>query len=88
MDTLGKILFWIGFIFLIGVAFAYLILIIAGSLAFATTSAALTICSILVISALLMVAGRAYEHKAARKRENKLMAKEAANATSEKSETV
>lgn len=87
MDTLGKILFWIGFIFLIGVAFAYLILIIAGSIAFATTSAALTICAILVISGLLMVAGRAYEHKAARKRETKLMAKET-SASAAKSEAL
>jgi len=74
MNTLGKILFWLGFIVLIGVVFAYLILIIAGSMVFATTTAALSICAILVVSGLLMLAGRAYEHKAARKHEARLEA--------------
>lgn len=41
MDTLGKGLFWLGFIVLIGVVFAYLIMMIAGSIAFATTTAVL-----------------------------------------------
>ena len=43
MKAFGKILFWIGFVALIGVVLAYLIIIISGALAFATTATALTI---------------------------------------------
>lgn len=83
MNTLGKILFWLGFIVLIGVVFAYLILIIAGSVVFATTTAALSICAVLAVSGLLMLAGRAYEHKAARKHEAQLEARGATSATTD-----
>lgn len=72
MDKLGKGLFWLGFIILIGVIFAYLIIMLAGSVAFATTSAVLSICVIILVGTLLMVMGRGYEHRAARKREAKL----------------
>ncbi|MCH5326307.1 MAG: hypothetical protein J1E29_03775 [Duncaniella sp.] len=73
MDTLGKGLFWLGFIILVGVVFAYLIMIIAGAMAVATTAVMLTICAAILAGALLMLLGRTYERKAARKRELKAM---------------
>jgi uncharacterized membrane-anchored protein len=72
MDTLGKGLFWLGFIVLIGVVFAYLIMMIAGSIAFATTTAVLSICAVILIGALLMIMGRGYERRAERKRDREL----------------
>lgn len=72
MDTLGKALFWLGFIVLIGVVFAYLIIMLAGSVAFATTTAVLSICAVILIGALLMLMGRGYERRAERKRDREL----------------
>ncbi len=72
MDTLGKGLFWLGFIVLIGVVFAYLIMMLAGSIAFATTTAVLSICAVILIGALLMIMGRGYERRAERKRDRAL----------------
>lgn len=68
MDTFGKGLFWLGFIVLIGVVFAYLIMIIAGAIAVATTSVMLTICAAILVGALLMLLGRTYERHAECKR--------------------
>ena len=73
MNTLGKGLFWLGFIILIGVVFAYLIMMLAGSIAFATTAAVLSICAVILIGALLMIMGRGYERRAERKRDRELM---------------
>lgn len=61
MKTLGKGLFWIGFIALIGVVLAYLIIIISGAIAFTTIATSLTICAIILVGALLMLLGRYYE---------------------------
>ncbi|MCM1164244.1 MAG: hypothetical protein NC339_08360 [Muribaculaceae bacterium] len=72
MDTLGKGLFWLGFIVLIGVVFAYLIIIMAGSIALATTTTVLSISAVILIGALLMLMGRSYERRAERKREAKI----------------
>lgn len=61
MKALGRILFWIGFVALIGVVLAYLIIIITGAIATATTATALSICVIILVGALLMLLGRYYE---------------------------
>ena len=50
MKALGKALFWIGFVALIGVVLAYLIIILSGAVAFATTATALSICAIIPVS--------------------------------------
>ncbi|MCM1522579.1 MAG: hypothetical protein NC039_08010 [Muribaculaceae bacterium] len=72
MDTLGKGLFWLGFIVLLGVVFAYLIIMMIGSIAYATTTTTLSICAVILIGALLMLMGRSYERRAERKRVNKI----------------
>ena len=61
MKTLGKAIFWIGFVALIGVVIAYLIIIISGAIAFATTATSLSICGIILLGALLMLLGHHYE---------------------------
>lgn len=63
MKAIGKALFWIGFIVLMGVVMAYLILMLVGSLAFITTSAMLSICAVILVSGLLMLMGRGYERR-------------------------
>lgn len=63
MKSFGKGLFWIGFILLMGVVMAYLIMMLAGTLAFATWVTTLTICGIILIGGLLMLIGRTYERK-------------------------
>ena len=73
MKAFGKILFWIGFVALIGVVLAYLIIIISGALAFATTATALSICAIILIGALLMLVGRYYERSGVRRDEERLL---------------
>ncbi|WP_289822501.1 hypothetical protein, partial [uncultured Duncaniella sp.] len=60
MKALGKTLFWVGFVALIGVVLAYLIIIVTGAVAFATTATALSICAIILVGSLLMVWGRSY----------------------------
>ena len=69
MKALGKALFWIGFVALIGVVLAYLIIILSGAVAFATTATALSICAIILIGSLLMLMGRSYEKSGERKEE-------------------
>lgn len=71
MKALGKALFWIGFVALIGVVLAYLIIILSGAVAFATTATALSICAIILIGSLLMLMGRSYEKTGERKEEAK-----------------
>lgn len=73
MKALGRALFWIGFVALIGVVLAYLIIMISGAVAFATTSTALSICAIILIGALLMLLGRHYEHSGMIKQEEKAL---------------
>ena len=68
MDTLGKALFWFGFIVLMGVIMAYLIIMMVGSITIATTSSVLSTCGVILVGALLMVMGRAYERRTERKR--------------------
>lgn len=86
MKSFGKALFWIGFIVLIGVVMAYLIITIAGALAFVTTTSVLTLCAAILIGAILMLIGRGYERRGERKAEEKRIKKEseaaAATATS------
>lgn len=72
MKSLGKFFFWLGFIILIGVVMAYLIIMFVGSVAFATTSAALSICVIIAVGALLMLMGRNYERRGYQDDERKL----------------
>ncbi|MDE5752425.1 MAG: hypothetical protein K2H88_07295 [Duncaniella sp.] len=69
MKSLGKALFWIGFIVLIGVVMAYLIIMLAGALAFVTTTSVLTLCAAILIGAIFMLTGRSYERKGERKEE-------------------
>lgn len=87
MKTLGKGLFWIGFILLMGVVMAYLIIMITGAIAFATTASALSICAIILIGGLLMLMGRAYErngeHKAVKREEAAMVASEKSMTTPE-----
>ena len=71
MKALGKTLFWVGFVALIGVVLAYLIIIVTGAVAFATT--ALSICAIILVGSLLMVWGRSYEKSGERKEELRRM---------------
>ena len=73
MKALGKALFWIGFVALIGVVLAYLIIIISGAIAFATTATALSICAIILIGALLMLLGRHYERSGVRREEERAL---------------
>ncbi|MDE6555973.1 MAG: hypothetical protein K2K55_03325 [Duncaniella sp.] len=63
MKSLGKGIFWLGFILLMGVVMAYLIIMMAHIAVFAMTSVALTMCAIILISGLLMLIGRSYERK-------------------------
>ncbi len=72
MGTLGKALFWIGFIILMGVVVAYLIIMFAGTLAYLTTTTVLSICALIFIGALVMLMGRAYERRSERKRLNEI----------------
>ncbi len=79
MKSLGKAIFWIGFIVLIGVVMAYLIIMLAGALAYVTTVSVLTLCGAILVGALLMLMGRAYERRGERKEEaRKLKESEAA----------
>ncbi len=73
MKALGKTLFWVGFVALIGVVLAYLIIIVTGAVAFATTATALSICAIILVGSLLMVWGRSYEKSGERKVELRRM---------------
>ncbi len=63
MKGFGKVLFWFGFILLIGIVMAYLILMIAGALASVTASAILILCGIILAGTLLMLLGRTYERR-------------------------
>lgn len=67
MKGLGKVLFWFGFIVLIGIVMAYLILLLAGALAYVTASAILILCGVILGGTLLMLLGRAYERRGERK---------------------
>lgn len=67
MKGLGKVLFWFGFIILIGIVMAYLILLLAGALAYVTASAILILCGVILAGTLLMLLGRAYERRGERK---------------------
>lgn len=71
MKTLGKALFWIGFVALIGIVLAYLLIIFSGALVYTTTTTALTICAIILVGSLLMLMGRSYEKSGERKEELK-----------------
>lgn len=67
MKSFGKGLFWIGFILLMGVVVAYIILVIAGITAFATWVTTLTICGVIFVGGILMLIGRSYERRGERK---------------------
>lgn len=81
MKTIGKGLFWIGFILLMGVVMAYLIIMITGAIAFATTASALSICAIILIGGLLMLMGRTYERRGEHKFEKREIEAAAQNST-------
>lgn len=82
MKPLGKALFWIGFIVLIGVVMAYLIISVAGALAYVTTTSVLTLCAAILIGALLMLMGRGYERRGERKEEEKRVKEASVTSTS------
>ncbi len=71
MKSLGKFLFWIGFIVLIGVVMAYLIIMLAGALAFVTTSSVLILCGVIFVGSILMLIGRTYERRGEHKEEGR-----------------
>lgn len=71
MKLIGKAIFWTGFVALIGVVIAYLIIIVSGAVALATTGMALSICAVILIGSLLMVMGRSYEKSGERKLQQK-----------------
>lgn len=68
MKSFGKGLFWFGFILLMGVVVAYLIMMVAGTLAFATWVTTLTICGVIFVGGILMLIGRGYERRSEAKR--------------------
>lgn len=76
MKAFGKGLFWIGFILLMGVVVAYLILMAAGALKTATWVTDLTIIGAVLLGGLLMLLGRASERKGETKQFNKTLAAE------------
>ncbi|WP_297070726.1 hypothetical protein [uncultured Duncaniella sp.] len=71
MKSFGKGLFWIGFILLMGVVIAYMIIMFAGIVAFTTWTTSITICAIIIVSGLLMLVGRTYERKGEEKHQMK-----------------
>lgn len=71
MKLIGKAIFWTGFVALIGVVIAYLIIIVSGAVTLATTGMALSICAVILIGSLLMVMGRSYEKSGERKLQQK-----------------
>ncbi len=89
MKSFGKGLFWLGFILLMGVVIAYLIMMLAGALAIATWVTTLTISGIILVSGLFMLIGRSYERRGELKHYEKREAQATANnsATTETTNT-
>lgn len=71
MKALGKTLFWIGFVAIIAVVLACLLIIANGPIAFATIATPLSVCAVILVSALLMLLGRTYEKSGLRRDEAK-----------------
>ncbi len=80
MKSFGKGLFWFGFILLMGVVVAYLIMMVAGTLALATWVTTLTICGVIFAGGILMLIGRGYERRGEAKRFEKREATDLQNA--------
>lgn len=57
----GALLFWIGFILNIGIIIAYIILAIIDVTCFTTWITSLTLCSFVLVGAILMLIGRTIE---------------------------
>lgn len=64
MNSFGKSLFWIGFILLMGVIVAYLIMMTVGSMAIGTWVTTLTICGVIFVAGIFMLLGRLSERHA------------------------
>lgn len=63
MGTTGRILFWIGFILTIGIVIAYIITMIVDVTCFTSWITSLTLCGIVLLGAILMLAGRSIERR-------------------------
>lgn len=73
MKSFGKGLFWLGFILLMGVVIAYLIIMVAGAAALAVWSTALAFCVLIFFGGVFMLIGRTYERKGEKKHQMKEM---------------
>lgn len=63
MGTTGRILFWIGFSLTIGIVIAYIITMIIDVTCFTAWITSLSLCGIVLLGAILMLAGRSIERK-------------------------
>ena len=71
MKSFGKGLFWLGFILLMGVVIAYLIIMVAGAAALAVWSTALAFSVLIFFGGVFMLIGRSYERKGEKKHQMK-----------------
>lgn len=63
MNNVGRGLFWIGFIIIIGIVLAYIIVMIIDVTALGTWVTALSVCGITLIGGCLMLWGRGIERR-------------------------
>lgn len=61
MNKTGRSLFWAGFILTIAVVVGFIIMMLIGVAPFTTWVSALTLCGLVLVGALLMYLGRAFE---------------------------
>ncbi len=61
MNKTGRSLFWAGFILTIAVVAVFIVMMIIGVAPFTTWVSALTLCGLVLVGALLMYLGRAFE---------------------------
>lgn len=61
MNKTGRSLFWAGFILTIAVVAGFIVMMIIGVAPFTTWVSALTLCGLVLVGALLMYLGRAFE---------------------------
>ena len=88
MKSFGKGLFWLGFILLMGVVIAYLIIMLAGIMAFASWTTAVSFCVLILLGGLFMLIGRSSERKGEMKAQRKeLELKEKENSATDTSKS-
>ncbi|MCM1076325.1 MAG: hypothetical protein NC411_03070 [Bacteroides sp.] len=79
MKSFGKGLFWIGFILLMGVVIAYMIIMFAGVVVYASWSTSIAFCGLILLGGLFMLIGRTSERRAEEKRHLKELEAEVKN---------